>query len=237
VNLELDGAHVLVAGASRGIGASVVAAFRAEGARVSACARTPNDVAPLQGDVSTGPGVVAVVDAAVAAGGPIDVVVPVATANGEGRTDREYEDAFAVDLMAAVRLTEEVRRVQPGRPFTVCAFSSVHGMTGETPHHAYSVMKAALLAWVKNAAVAYAPFGIRVNAVAPGAIDTPGGYWETTRVRDPDYYASTLRGIPGGRLGRPEEVADVVVFLCSRRASWVTGATVLVDGGEHKGIS
>ena len=98
-------------------------------------------------------------------------------------------------------------------------------MTGETPHHAYSVMKAALLAWVKNAAVANAPLGIRVNAVAPGAIDTPGGYWETTRADAPDYYAATLAGIPGGRLGRPDEVADAVVFLCSKRASWITGAT------------
>jgi 3-oxoacyl-[acyl-carrier protein] reductase len=124
----------------------------------------------------------------------------------------------------------------PDVPFSLCAFSSVHGMTGETPHHAYSVMKAALLAWVKNAAVANASLGIRVNGVAPGAIDTPGGYWETMRATDPAYYEATLRGIPGGRLGRPDEVADAVVFLCSRRASWITGATLVVDGGEHKGI-
>jgi 3-oxoacyl-[acyl-carrier protein] reductase len=135
-----------------------------------------------------------------------------------------------------VRFLNEVKRVQPDVPFSLCAFASVHGMTGETPHHAYSVMKAALIAWVKNAAVANAARGIRVNAVAPGAIDAPGGYWETTRVSDPAYYEATLRGIPGGRLGRPEEVAGAVVFLCSKRASWITGATLLVDGGEHKGI-
>jgi 3-oxoacyl-[acyl-carrier protein] reductase len=236
MDLGLAGAHVLVAGASRGIGAAVVHAFQAEGARVTACARHPNDVAPLTGDVSTLEGVRTIVAAAQAAGGPVDVVVPVATANGETGTEREFADAFAVDLMAAVRFVDELKRAQPGIPFAACAFSSVHGMTGETRHHAYSVMKAALLAWVKNAAVANAPFGIRVNAVAPGAIDTPGGYWETTRVEDPGYYAATLAGIPGGRLGRPEEVADAVVFLCSRRASWITGATLLVDGGEHKGI-
>ncbi len=235
MELGLADAHVLVVGASRGIGAAVVAAFAAEGARVTACARTPNAVAPLRGDVSTLAGVGAIVAAAQAAEGPIDVVVPVATANGEAGTDAEYSDAFAVDLMGAVRLVDELKRTQPGRPFSVCAFSSVHGMIGSTPHHAYSVMKAALLAWVKNAAIANAPLGIRVNAVAPGAIDTPGGYWETMRTENPDYYARTLAGIPGGRLGRPDEVADAVVFLCSRRASWITGATLLVDGGEHPG--
>jgi 3-oxoacyl-[acyl-carrier protein] reductase len=236
MDLGLAGAHVLVAGASRGIGVAVVRAFAAEGARVTACARTPNDVAPLQGDASTPAGVRAIVASAHAAHGTIDVVVPVATANGEGGTEQEYADAFAVDLMAAVRFLEEVKATQPDVPFNLCAFASVHGMTGETPHHAYSVMKAALLAWVKNAAVANAPAGIRVNAVAPGAIDTPGGYWETTRATDASYYDATLAGIPGGRLGRPEEVADAVVFLSSKRASWITGATLLVDGGEHKGI-
>ena len=74
------------------------------------------------------------------------------------------------------------------------------------------------------------------HADCKASIDTPGGYWETTRATDPTYYDATLRGIPGGRLGRPEEVADAVVFLCSSRASWITGATLLVDGGEHKGI-
>ncbi len=235
MDLGLTGAHVLVAGASRGIGAEVVRAFRAEGARVTACARHPNAIAPLAGDVSTLEGVRAIVAAAHDVA-PVDVVVPVATANGETGTEDEYAAAFAVDLMAAVRLVDELKRTQPGIPFAACAFASVHGMTGETRHHAYSVMKAALLAWVKNAAVANAPLGIRVNAVAPGAIDTPGGYWETARTEDPAYHAATLAGIPGGRFGRPEEVADAVVFLCSRRATWITGATLLVDGGEHKGI-
>ena len=237
MELGLTGAHVLVAGASRGIGAAVVEAFRAEGCRLTACARTPNATAPLAGDVSSAAGVSAIVSAAQATQGPVDAVVQVATANGETGTEEEYADAFSVDLMAAVRLVEELKRTQPGHPFAACAFSSVHGMTGETRHHAYSVMKAALLAWVKNAAIANAALGIRVNAVAPGAIDTPGGYWETARTEDPAYYERTLAGIPGGRLGRPEEVAAAVVFLCSPRASWITGATLLVDGGEHKGIA
>ena len=225
-----------MAGASRGIGAAVVAAFAAEGAHVTACARRPNEVAPLRGDVSTLAGVQAIVAAAQDAGGPVDVVVPVATANGETGTEQEYADAFAVDLMAAVRFLDELKRTQPDVPFSLCAFSSVHGMTGETRHHAYSVMKAGLLAWVKNAAVANAPLGIRVNAVAPGRSTRraatgrrPG--WTTPGTTTRPCAAFRAAGWDG-----PEEVADAVVFLCSRRASWITGATLLVDGGEHKGI-
>jgi len=214
----------------------VVAAFAEEGARVSACARMPTATAPIAANVGTPEGVAAAVAAARAAHGDLDAVVAVATANGVGASDREYEEAFATDLMQGKRPLYEVKRPQPGRPFAVCAFSSVHGLCGAMPHHAYAVMKAALNAWVRNAAIAEVAPGIRVNAVVPGAIDTPGGWWEGVRREDHAEYERTLAGIPRGRLASPEEVADVVLFLRSERASWVTGATVLVNGGEHPGI-
>ncbi len=236
MELGLTGKHVLITGASRGIGAVVVGAFIAEDARVSACARTPNEIAPIAADIATVAGVELVVTKATDQHGPIDAVVAVATANSMAGSDQEYQDAFETDLMQGVRLLAAVKRKQPAHPFNICVFSSVHAKSGATPHHAYSVMKSALLAWVKNASTAEATSGIRVNAVAPGAIDTAGGYWESVQSADPDQYERTVAGIPWGRLGRPEEVADVVLFLCSQRASWVTGATVLVDGGEHTGI-
>jgi 3-oxoacyl-[acyl-carrier protein] reductase len=74
-----------------------------------------------------------------------------------------------------------------------------------------------------------------VNTVAPGSIEFPGGLWQQAKDNDPDFYQAVLGTIPGGRMGTPEEVADVVAFLVSERASWVTGACVVIDGGQHKG--
>ncbi len=245
MELALQGRVALVAGGSRGIGRAIVEAFAAEGADVVAVARGAGalaEVAAATGcatvvaDVSTPAGVAAAVEGAVRARGAVDCLVPCQTAAAEGATEEEYAASFATDLLPAVRLLAALRAAQPGRPLAVCTVASVHGMTGETPHHAYSTMKAALLAWTKNAAVAYGAEGTRVNAVAPGAIEFPGGWWDEVRRSDPGLYERTLAALPAGRLGRPEEVARVVVFLCSAAASWVNGATVLVDGAEHKAL-
>jgi 3-oxoacyl-[acyl-carrier protein] reductase len=249
VELGLQGTAALVTGASRGIGRAITAGFLAEGASVAFCARgaegvdrtaaelgEPERVLATTADVADPAQLRGFVAAAQERFGPLRSVVANATANTEGATEQEYADSFAIDLMHAVRLVEAVIAGQPGAPFACVCIASIHGMTGETPHHSYSTMKAALLAWVKNAAVANAAAGIRVNAVAPGAIRFPGGYWERAEGEDPAMVAATLAGIPGGRMGRPEEVANVVVFLCSDAASWVNGATVLVDGGEFKAV-
>ncbi|HUQ28056.1 MAG TPA: SDR family oxidoreductase, partial [Usitatibacter sp.] len=98
----------------------------------------------------------------------------------------------------------------------------------------YAAAKAALISHAKSLAVALAPQKIRVNAVAPGSIEFAGGLWEQVKSGNPDLYQAVLKTIPWGRMGSPEEVADVVAFLVSRRASWVTGSCIVVDGAQHK---
>ncbi|HYR89985.1 MAG TPA: SDR family oxidoreductase [Terriglobia bacterium] len=100
---------------------------------------------------------------------------------------------------------------------------------------AYSAAKAALVSHSKTLAVTHAPFKIRVNVVTPGSIEFPGGGWERVKQTNRARYDTVLSGIPSGRMGTPEEVANAVVFLASDRASWITGACLSVDGGQHKG--
>jgi 3-oxoacyl-[acyl-carrier protein] reductase len=250
MDLGLEEARVLVSGGSRGIGREIVRAFLGEGARVAVAARgragldalcselaVGDRLVPLVADVGDAAQVVDLVERASAALGGLDVVIANATANREGRSDEDYRASFAVDLMQAVRLVEAVRARQPGVPLSVVCTSSIVGKSGDTAEHGYGAMKAALLAFTKNAAVTFGPEGMRVNAVAPGAILFDGGWWDLVRERDPEAFARTLANIPRGQMGAPEEVADVVCFLASRRAAHVNGATILVDGGEYKGYA
>jgi 3-oxoacyl-[acyl-carrier protein] reductase len=99
---------------------------------------------------------------------------------------------------------------------------------------AYGAAKAALISHAKTLAVGLASQRIRVNSVAPGPIEFPGGFWDQMKQTNRDLYDAVLRNIPSGRMGRPEEVADVVAYLVSERASWVTGVCVRIDGTQHK---
>jgi 3-oxoacyl-[acyl-carrier protein] reductase len=101
---------------------------------------------------------------------------------------------------------------------------------------AYAAVKAATVSMVKSMALAVARRGIRANVVSPGDIVFPGGSWERTEVENPKLYRAILRENPFRRFGRPEEIADVVTFVASSRASFVTGANILVDGGATTGL-
>jgi 3-oxoacyl-[acyl-carrier protein] reductase len=118
---------------------------------------------------------------------------------------------------------------------SIIHISSIAGLEAGGFPASYGAAKMALISHAKSLAVALAPQRIRVNTVAPGSIEFAGGLWEQVKHSNPDLYGAVLKTIPWGRMGAPEEVADVVAFLASSRASWVTGTCVVVDGAQHKG--
>jgi 3-oxoacyl-[acyl-carrier protein] reductase len=147
-----------------------------------------------------------------------------------------WQSSLNVDLMAAVRASWKVAPWIAGAGGgAIVHISSIAGLEALGFPPAYCAAKAALVSHAKSLAVALAPQRIRVNTVAPGSIEFAGGLWGQAKQDNPDFYNAVLKTIPWGRMGTPEEVADVVAFLASERANWVTGVCLSIDGAQHKG--
>lgn len=252
MDLQLKGTRAVVTGASKGIGLAIARGLASEGAHVAICARQEGPLREAEAallakgvqvfaataDVADADASAAFLDAAREALGGIDILVHNASALARGPDPGSWQASLAVDLMGAVHAFERVIPwMAEAGGGSLLAVSSISGIEASpAPDFAYSAAKAAQLAYVKKIATLYAGSRIRANAVAPGSIDFPGGLWDGVRQENPAIYEMVRGSIPWGRLGTPEEVADLAVYLVSPRAAWVTGECIAVDGGQHRGM-
>lgn len=256
MDLQLAGRVAIVTGSSRGLGHASALALAAEGARVTVCARgadalqsavaalravarQPDDVVGVEADVSTEDGVAAVVDRTLATFGGVDILVNnVGLGKGGGLLDTPddvWQQAFDQTLFPAIRMS---RRVVPSMKErgggVILMVASIWGRESGG-RMTYNAVKAAEISLAKALAQQLAPDNIRVNSVAPGSILFEGGSWHQRQQADPEGIAAFIaRDLPFGRMGRADEVGDVVAFLASPRASWVSGACITIDGCQSR---
>lgn len=235
--------RVVVCGGSKGIGRSIALGFAKAGAKVSICARGEKALQETAAQLGAGAhhavcdladkaAVEGYIAAAAKALGGIDVLVNNASGFGMQDDEEGWQASLAVDVMATVRASHAALPFLAQNKGSIVNISSISGYRPSVRGTAYAAVKALLVNYTSSQALAFADKGIRVNCVAPGSIEFPGGSWEERRTSDPKLYKAVLESIPFGRLGEPEEVADAVLFLASPAARWVTGQTLIVDGGQ-----
>ena len=256
MDLLLTDKIAIVTGSSRGLGLAIARTLVAEGCRVCLCARgseqlaaaaveveasarRPNMIMMVQADVSTAEGIALVVDRTVETFGGLDILV-----NNVGRaagsdlldtSDAEWQAAIDETLFPAIRASRlSVPHMKQRGGGAIIMIASIWGRESGG-RMTYNAVKAAEISLGKSLAQQLAALNIRVNSVAPGSILVPGGSWHKRQQSDPQGIADFIkRELPFGRFGRADEVAAVVAFLASARASWVSGASITVDGCQSR---
>lgn len=233
---RLSGKRCVITGAASGLGAATVTLFVAEGAEVLAVDRDPvaprPGVTPLVADV-TDP---LAATRAAKTFGPVDALVAYAAVSYGGRlheTTRErWAQVLDVNLMGTVTWIEAVLPAMRERGGSIVTVGSQIALAGGAGNAAYVAAKGAVMALTRNLAVDYADDGVRVNCIAPGAIDTPMLRRSFARAPDPAAKEAASRERHAmKRFGAPEEVAQAALFLASDEASFTTGSVIAVEGG------
>lgn len=250
MSLSLSGKGAIVTGGSRGIGFAIAEAFARNGAAVSICARGADGVEKAVASLREHGGSVhgavcdladkasleSYIDDANEAIGGANILV--CNASGFGRTDDEEGWALGIniDIMASVRASHAaVPLIAANGGGSIIHISTISALGASSRTPPYAAVKAALNNYSLSQASMLAKDNIRVNAICPGSIEFEGGVWDITRQNNRPLYDRILSSIPHGRMGEPEDVADVALFLASDMARWVTGAVIPVDGGQSLG--
>jgi 3-oxoacyl-[acyl-carrier protein] reductase len=242
VTIDLTGRTAFITGSTRGIGRSIASTLYAAGARVAIVGRTQaatDEVAATLGDRARGfacditdsEGLRSAIGRCEAALGPIDILVNNAGVTRDNLlvrlSEQDWDDVLAANLKGAFIATQAViKGMMKRRQGRIINVTSVVGVTGNKGQANYAASKAGLIGFTKSVAKEYAGRGVLVNCIAPGFIDTDmtAALPEATR-------AALLESIPLGRLGTPGEIAGVILFLASDLSAYVTGQTLIVDGG------
>lgn len=258
MDLQLAGKVALVTGASHGIGSAIARALVAEGCFVAICGRTeetlkqaaedisptdPTRVLPIVADVTQPAAAERFVRESHSAFGGVDILINNVGGNRRKMfletTDEDWADLMELNLLSGLRLARAVvplmRERQGGSVLFVSSlFGREAGGKGLT---LYNTSKTAVISAAKIMAIELAPEKIRVNSIAPGSIQFPGGSWDRRVKEDPEGMAQFVSSnLPLGRFGTAEELAAVATFLVSPRASLVTGACIAADGAQGRSI-
>ena len=254
MELGIEGKHILVSGASRGIGLAIAEAFAAEGASVALAARNKLQLEQVTaklpgkgrhvsfvGDMSREEDISRVLNETNRVFGGLDVLILNVGGNASvvglpvelSEWRRVFELNFSGSAIMATLGMEYLKKSAGSIIFV----SSIAGLEDLGAPAAYMAAKASLQAFVKSLSRELGPHGVRVNAVAPGNVFFSGGVWDRRLNDDANQVKSMLETeVPLQRFGRPEEIADTVLFLASDRAQFVTGATWVIDGGQSRHI-
>jgi 3-oxoacyl-[acyl-carrier protein] reductase len=251
VDLGLKGKKAIVTGGTRGIGRAIAELLAEEGVDVAICARNREEIDDAVKSLGRHGGKAMgspldVADTAALRGwigetadtlGGLDIFIPNVSALAVATDEASWRKSFELDVLSTVVGVETaLPLLQKSGAGAVVIIGSVAAVEVVGPTRPYNAVKAALLPYMKSTARNWAGKNVRVNMVSPGTVYFKGGVWHVREQQQPDFFKAALARNPMGRMGKPEEVADIVVFLASPRSSFIGGANVIIDGAASQRV-